>query len=72
MGAGLWLTLTPSAPYLDASGPLAIKAAALTGLVAAGIVLYFGAAQLTGGTDLRDLIQILTGRRRPGGANENA
>ena len=72
MGAGLWLTLTPSAPYLDASGPLAIKAAALTGLVAVGIVLYFGAAQLTGGTDLRDLIQILTGRRRPGGANENA
>lgn len=63
MGLALWLAVDPLAAWTGAENPLAVKGAALAGLVGLGGLVFFGLAQLTGGVDLRRiLVQI---RRRP-------
>lgn len=63
MGLALWLAADPFSAWTGAENPLAVKGAALAGLVGLGGLVFFGLAQLTGGVDLRRiLVQI---RRRP-------
>lgn len=63
MGLALWLVADPLSAWTGAENPLAVKGAALAGLVGLGGLVFFGLAQLTGGVDLRRiLVQI---RRRP-------
>ena len=53
MGGALWFLLPPLAPWL--SGGLTVRVAALCLLVAAGIIVFAGAALLTGAADRAEL-----------------
>lgn len=55
MGAALWLTLLVTAPYLQVTAPLYIRLAALGGVVAVGMVVFFGVTGATGAFTLAQL-----------------
>ncbi len=48
MGAALWLLVTPLVPWLDVRNPFWTRMAAALGLIAAGGVVYFAVAFVTG------------------------
>jgi putative peptidoglycan lipid II flippase len=59
MAAILWGLAIPLAPYLATSAPLAIQIFALGGLVAVGMVVYFGLVHMTGAQPLGQLLRRL-------------
>lgn len=55
MGAVLWLTLLFAAPYLQSAAPLYTRLATLGGVVAVGVIVFFGVTGATGAFTLAQL-----------------
>jgi putative peptidoglycan lipid II flippase len=59
MAAVLWGLSLPLAPWLASSAPLLLQLVALGGLIALGMLLYFGLAHVTGAQPLGQLLRRL-------------